>query len=80
GQIAMGLVVMVVIAQIAPRVYEGWAPYLYINCIILLVAVDAFGAISKGAHRFLYIGIVRFQHSEIDKIALQLMVARFINR
>ncbi len=49
GQIAMGLVVMVVMAQIPPRVYEGWAPYLYIICIILLVAVDAFGAISKGA-------------------------------
>ena len=35
GQIAMGLVIMVVMAQIPPRVYEGWAPYLYIICIIL---------------------------------------------
>lgn len=26
GQIAMGLVIMVVMAQIPPRVYEGWAP------------------------------------------------------
>ncbi len=26
----MGLVVMVVMAQIPPRVHEGWAPYLYI--------------------------------------------------
>lgn len=51
GQIAMGLVIMVVMAQIPPRVYEGWAPYLYIICIILLVAVDAFGAISKGAQQ-----------------------------
>lgn len=48
GQIAMGIVIMIVMAQIPPRVYEGWAPYLYIFCIILLVAVDAFGAISKG--------------------------------
>ena len=53
GQIAMGLIIMVVMAQIPPRVYEGWAPYLYIFCIILLVAVDAFGAISKGAQRWL---------------------------
>lgn len=80
GQIAMGLVVMVVMAQIPPRVYEGWAPYLYIICIILLVAVDAFGAISKGAQRWLDLGIVRFQPSEIAKIAVPLMVARFINR
>jgi cell division protein FtsW (lipid II flippase) len=60
GQIAMGLVIMVVMAQIPPRVYEGWAPYLYIFCIVLLVAVDAFGAISKGAQRWLDLGIVRF--------------------
>lgn len=80
AQIAMGFVVMVVMAQIPPRVYEGWAPYLYIVCIILLIAVDAFGAISKGAQRWLDLGIVRFQPSEIAKIAVPLMVARFINR
>ncbi|MDR6366187.1 rod shape determining protein RodA [Enterobacter sp. SORGH_AS 287] len=80
GQIAMGLVIMVVMAQIPPRVYEGWAPYLYIFCIVLLVAVDAFGAISKGAQRWLDLGVVRFQPSEIAKIAVPLMVARFINR
>ena len=80
GQIAMGVVIMIVMAQIPPRVYEGWAPYLYIFCIILLVAVDAFGAISKGAQRWLDLGVVRFQPSEIAKIAVPLMVARFINR
>ena len=79
GQIAMGVVIMIVMAQIPPRVCEGWAPYLYIFCIILLVAADAFGAISKGAQRWLDLGIVRFQPSEIAKIAV-LMVARFINR
>lgn len=31
GQIAMGVVIMIVMAQIPPRVYEGWAPYLYIS-------------------------------------------------
>lgn len=80
GQIAMGIVVMLVMAQIPPRVYEGWAPYLYIVCVILLVAVDAFGHISKGAQRWLDLGVVRFQPSEIAKIAVPLMVARFINR
>ncbi|WP_380184422.1 peptidoglycan glycosyltransferase MrdB [Kalamiella sp. sgz302252] len=80
GQIAMGIVIMLVMAQIPPRVYEGWAPYLYILCVILLVAVDAFGHISKGAQRWLDLGVVRFQPSEIAKIAVPLMVARFINR
>lgn len=80
AQIAIGLAVMVVMAQIPPRVYEGWAPYLYIVCVILLIMVDVFGQISKGAQRWLDLGFVRFQPSEIAKIAVPLMVARFINR
>ncbi|PIJ48800.1 rod shape-determining protein RodA [Erwinia sp. OLTSP20] len=80
GQIGIGLAMMVVLAQVPPRIYEGWAPYLYIFCMILLIAVDAFGHISKGAQRWLDLGFVRFQPSEIAKIAVPLMVARFINR
>lgn len=79
-QIALGLVVMVVLAQVPPRVYEHWALYLYIVTLILLVAVDAFGHIGKGAQRWLDLGIIRFQPSEIAKIAVPLMVARFMNR
>ncbi|MCL2893240.1 MULTISPECIES: peptidoglycan glycosyltransferase MrdB [Brenneria] len=79
-QIVLGLIVMVIMAQIPPRVYEGWAPYLYIVCVILLMLVDIFGQISKGAQRWLDLGFVRFQPSEIAKIAVPLMVARFINR
>ncbi|WP_406643008.1 peptidoglycan glycosyltransferase MrdB [Pectobacterium brasiliense] len=79
-QILLGLTVMIVMAQIPPRVYEGWAPYLYIVCVILLLIVDIFGQISKGAQRWLDLGFIRFQPSEIAKIAVPLMVARFINR
>ncbi|ECJ6375103.1 peptidoglycan glycosyltransferase MrdB [Citrobacter sp. MAL-2] len=80
GQIIAGLFVLIVMARIPPRLYENWAPALYIICILLLIAVDAFGAISKGAQRWLDLGFVRFQPSEIAKIAVPLMVARFINR
>lgn len=80
SQIAMGMTVMVIMAQIPPRVYEGWAPYLYFFCVILLIAVDTFGVTAKGAKRWLDLGIIRFQPSEIAKIAVPLMVARFINR
>ncbi|ACX88893.1 peptidoglycan glycosyltransferase MrdB [Pectobacterium parmentieri] len=79
-QIVLGFTVMIVMAQIPPRVYEGWAPYLYVVCVILLLIVDIFGQISKGAQRWLDLGFIRFQPSEIAKIAVPLMVARFINR
>ncbi|MCR3755855.1 MAG: SEDS family protein MrdB [Sodalis sp. Psp] len=80
AQIIMGLLVMLVLAQVPPRFYEAWAPYLYIFCVFLLVLVDAFGQISKGAQRWLDLGVIRFQPSEIAKISVPLMVARFINR
>ncbi|UDG79957.1 peptidoglycan glycosyltransferase MrdB [Candidatus Steffania adelgidicola] len=80
AQILIGLIVMLLMAQIPPRVYEAWAPFLYIFCILLLVLVDTFGQISKGAQRWLDLGLIRFQPSEIAKIAVPMMIARFVNR
>ncbi|AKC32210.1 peptidoglycan glycosyltransferase MrdB [Candidatus Pantoea carbekii] len=79
-QIITGLVIMLAISQLPPRIYENWAPYLYTLCIILLITVDAFGHISKGARRWLDVGLIRFQPSELAKIVVPLMVSRFINR
>ena len=79
-QIILGFFVMIVFAQISPRSYEQWAPYLYIACIIILLLVDIFGYTSKGAQRWLDLGVIRFQPSEIAKIAVPLMVAKFIHR
>ncbi|QIQ20281.1 peptidoglycan glycosyltransferase MrdB [Zophobihabitans entericus] len=79
-QIVLGLAVMLAASQFSPRFYEKWSPYLYVICIILLVLVDVFGHTSKGAQRWLNLGFIRFQPSEIAKIAVPLMVARFINR
>ncbi|MGL4679531.1 MAG: FtsW/RodA/SpoVE family cell cycle protein, partial [Plesiomonas shigelloides] len=43
AQVSLGLLAMFGMAQIPPRVYESWAPYLYIVGVILLVLVDLFG-------------------------------------
>jgi len=79
-QMVFGLFTLLLMAQIPPRTYESWAPYLYLICVVLLVLVDVFGQISKGARRWLDLGFIRFQPSEIAKIAVPLMVARFMNR
>ncbi|VFP86794.1 Peptidoglycan glycosyltransferase MrdB [Candidatus Erwinia haradaeae] len=79
-QIGMGIGVMIFMAQISPRIYETWAPYLYTISMILLVLVDISGHISKGAQRWLDLGFIRFQPSEIAKISVPLMVARCMNR
>lgn len=79
-QVILGLAVMLFVAQFSPRVYEKVALPLYIVAIILLIMVDISGDTSKGAQRWLNLGFVRFQPSEIAKIAVPLMVAKFINR
>ncbi|WP_457913793.1 peptidoglycan glycosyltransferase MrdB [Candidatus Gillettellia adelgis] len=79
SQIIIGLIVLSTMAQIPPRVYENLAPYLYITCIILLMLVHVYGQSTKGAQRWLDLGFIRFQPSEIAKVAVPLMVARFIN-
>ncbi|CRK85983.1 Rod shape-determining protein MrdB [Candidatus Providencia siddallii] len=80
GQITTGFIAMLIMAQIPPRVYENLAIHLFIFCIILLILADIFGEVTKGAQRWLDLGFIRFQPSEIAKIAVPLMVARFMNR
>ncbi|OEF26278.1 rod shape-determining protein RodA [Vibrio rumoiensis] len=74
----LSLGVMVTVAQIKPRSLEALAPALYIIGVLLLLGVLFFGETSKGAQRWLDLGIVRFQPSELLKLAVPLMVARYI--
>lgn len=70
---AMGL--MFAIAQIPPRYYRAWAPWLYCISFIMLILVLVIGEVSKGGQRWLNLGLIRFQPSELMKLALPLMVA-----
>lgn len=77
-QVTLGFAVMFVMAQLPPRFYQQVAPLLYIAGIIMLILVDLIGTTSKGAQRWLDLGIVRFQPSEIVKLAVPLMVAVYL--
>lgn len=77
-QVVLGMSVMLVMAYIPPRFYQRIAPYLYLVCLILLVLVDVIGETSKGAQRWLNLGFIRFQPSEIAKLAVPLMVAAYL--
>lgn len=73
-----GLVVMLMLAQVAPRTLKEWAPLFYIGGIGFLLAVFFFGESSKGAQRWIDIGI-RFQPSEIMKLAVPIMIAAYFS-
>jgi rod shape determining protein RodA len=70
--------VMVVVAQIAPRHFFHWTPWLYACGIGLLLAVLLVGDVGKGAQRWLRLGSLNFQPSEMLKVLVPMMVAYFL--
>jgi len=78
--ICVALVVMRVAAQMPPQRLMHAAVPLYLAGLVLLVAVAMFGDVSKGARRWLNIGVARIQPSEIMKIAMPLMLAWYFQK
>jgi rod shape determining protein RodA len=70
---------MLVVAQIPPKLLRMWSPWMFIVGVGLLVLVLVMGEIGKGAQRWLDIGIVRFQPSEIMKLAVPMMAAWYLH-
>jgi rod shape determining protein RodA len=77
-RIAVGLVVLVVLAQVSPVQLRRWSPWLFGGCILLLLAVLLEGQIGKGAQRWLNLGLFRFQPSELVKLAVPMMIAWYL--
>ena len=71
---------MWVVAHISPSVIQRVAVPLFVLGLLLLVAVAIAGDVSKGARRWLNIGITRIQPSEIMKIAMPLMLAWLVHK
>lgn len=78
-RVGLGLVVMVVIAQAPPDAYRAAAPWLYVFTLVLLGLVLLLGDHAKGAQRWLDLGVVRFQPSELMKLAMPMTVAAFLH-
>ena len=76
----IGYGVFLVAAQIRPDTLQRWAPALYLGALFLLLLVPFVGVGSKGAQRWLSLGVIRFQPSEIMKIAMPLAVAAWVVR
>lgn len=70
--------VMFMLAQIPPRNLRAWTPWLFGIGVAMLVAVWVFGEMGKGAQRWLDLGVVRFQPSEMMKLLVPMMVAWFL--
>lgn len=76
-RLGVGLMIMVVIALFPPRFWMGLAYPAYLGALVLLIGVELIGATAMGAQRWIDIGPIRMQPSEIMKIALVLALARY---
>jgi len=77
-RLAMAFLLLVTIANIPLRILKKIAAWLYLVGILLLLAVMFYGEVGKGAQRWLDLGIIRFQPSEILKLAVPMMVASYL--
>jgi rod shape determining protein RodA len=75
----VGLLVMLAVALIDLRVWYRLAYAIYGAALLGLIAVEIVGEISMGAQRWLDLGLVQLQPSEVMKIALVLALARYFH-
>lgn len=69
--------VMLTVALVPPRVWLALAWPIYTLAVLLLIAVDVVGKIGMGAQRWLVLGPIQIQPSEIAKVAVILVLARY---
>ncbi len=76
----VGIALMLFISKIDYHEYSKFAKIAYIGSIIMLALVPLLGSSAKGATRWLEIGPIRFQPSEIAKIALIIFYANLLTK
>ncbi len=80
ARIGIGFTLMVVLAQVPDHFLRMLAPAAYVVGLVLLAVVAVAGDIGKGAQRWLDLGVVRFQPSEILKLAVPMMCAWYLHQ
>lgn len=80
ARFGIGVAVMIAIARVPDHFIRMVAPIAYVLGLILLLLVAVAGDVGKGAQRWLDIGILRFQPSEIMKLAVPMMCAWYLHQ
>ena len=79
-RLGLAFSMMIVFANIPPPLLRKWSPYCFAIGLLALMVVLVAGDVGKGAQRWLDLGFMRFQPSEIMKLAVPMAVAWSISR
>ncbi|MCR9157754.1 MAG: rod shape-determining protein RodA [Rhodobacteraceae bacterium] len=74
---ALGLTVMFIVAMVPIWFWRNMSVMAYIVALALLVAVEFFGSVGMGAQRWIDLGFMRLQPSELMKIAMVMILAAY---
>ena len=78
--ILVAMTVLLITAQFRVEKLRGVSPYIFALATLLLVAVAFFGVGAKGAQRWLSLGFIRFQPSEVMKVVMPLALAWWLSK
>ncbi|MBB6189567.1 rod shape-determining protein RodA [Rhodanobacter sp. MP7CTX1] len=78
GRFVLGAILLLLISRIPPSTLRNWTPWLYAGSTALLVVVALLGE-GRGANRWLNLGVMRFQPSELLKLTMPMMVAWYLH-
>lgn len=73
----VGMVAMIVVAMVPIWFWRNMALLAYGVSLALLVAVDMFGEVGMGAQRWIDLGPIRLQPSELMKVSLVMLLAAY---
>jgi len=78
----MAISVAAVVTQIPMATWERWAPWLFVASLVLLmlVLIPHVGKVVYGARRWLPLGVMNFQPSELAKLAIVLYASDYMVR
>jgi rod shape determining protein RodA len=79
ARLGIAVVALLFLAQVPARFLRMLTPLAYGLGVLLLLAVAGLGEVGKGAQRWLDLGIVRFQPSELLKLAVPMMCAWYLH-
>ena len=74
---ALGMAVMVVVGMIPIWFWRNIAGVAYLGALVLLLFVEFFGTVGMGAQRWIDLGFMRLQPSELAKITLVMLLAAY---